>query len=755
MALTTITCSLVGVVGDGKPTEEVVRSDEAEKTDGTEILVEQPMATPQALPTDTPSADSSGERNDPEIPVEQRMAALEEVNDFLNTLPGVDRDADNQEVAAYLASRPEFKASGVSPDGTVWAEFSDGREFFFFNNRPNTPGPAGAQADTQGQAYRSGASPYLHLASAVFPAFQVQPRRGESASPVLQGGTAELPKTNQVRMLNALGTYYGPPPQELKSWLAASGYDFVDGDATVDELKNVSGDGIFYFRTHGGRGRDVHSERVYGLWTSTPVNAFNDTLLKADLDAGRLRYAAAPHDENPMYDPDLDNPNSERCQNAEPPCQNPYRVGLHYSITPEFVEHYMSFGGNTLVFIDACSSQNNAMRRAFLGKTSVSTYAGWTGSVSEGFTNKTAKLFFDRLLGVNKEPPEEKPKVRPFDAESVHAYMVLKDAHSDPADRGTTFEVLTSGVGLTVLVPSIKVMEVHEDTDELFIYGIFGTEQGKVWIDGSPVKVLNWESDLVVVHLEDKGPGSAGDVIVEVRDHESNMVPLTEWRGQIHYQANADTMAPNLNTLVDMDVHLRADVHAFREKPWEPPQDREVHFTLAGDSKAHFNMNGSAEFEGAKFETTGSGSLPLVSDQPNHDKTHFEMVGVLQVEGLPQGKPPDIVDVNFHLHLTGDMSESKLTITAPGMPKQESPWPILQTDALFGQTLELDEKYNILEDRLESGTVQGMPAVGKANLSWDQLDAKHAPSLSDPPHAHVLMPSGGNLLALTYRIARQ
>jgi hypothetical protein len=304
----------------------------------------------------------------------------------------------------------------------------------------------------------------------------------------------------------------------------------------------------------------------------------------------------------------------------------------------------------------------------------------------------------------------------------------------DPG-TGATLKLTDSNPGFAILRPSIQHLEVKEETGELFIFGMFGSEAGEVMIDGQRALVTNWQPDLVVADLPDKGPGSAGDVIVKVRKHESPAVPLTEWRGQMRYSENADTLAPNLNTVVDMQVHFRGDVHAFRDQPWKQPQDREVKFVLAGDSRAHYTMSGSSVVDGTKFDLAGSGDLLTISDQPDHDGTHFDLFGILHVQGIQEGKPPDIAQVYLHMHLAGEPGESKLTMTLPNGMTQETPFGIMGTDVLSDQTLTLDDAYNILDGHLESNTVQGMPALGLGVWEWDQLDASFAPSLSDPPYA--------------------
>jgi hypothetical protein len=732
LALATMTCSMGGEAGGVhtatpagvKPTQEVAASDE-EAADSTKTAAGEPTPPPEeAAPAE--EAGTGGDSGNPggEIPAEERVATLREVTDFLNALPGADPAADNQTIADHLAARPEFKAAGVSSDGTVWGEFNDGRLFLVFNNLD-----AGTGAEDGPPDAGRGLFPPFPLASIIAPVFEAPLWQPGAGPGVMQGATGGLPKSDRAHVLSAMGTYYTSSAEtrgKLESWLSANGYQLAGGDATVDELKAVKGDGVFYFTTHGGDVGNFHGEEVYALWTSTRIDAYQETLLRTDLEAGRVAYAAAPQDRNPAYDRELD----ADCKGDD--CVKPYLYATHYAITPEFVKEYMSFAGNSLVFIDACSSDTDAMKQAFRSKPGVSLYAGWTQSVRDGFSAEASRFFFDGLLGTNQEPPEENPKVRPFDQESVREYMQRKNKVSDPG-TGARLNFTASNPGFAILRPSIHHLEVKEDTDELFIFGMFGSEEGEVLIDGVRTSVSNWQPDLVVADLLDEGPGSAGDVVVKVREQKSNVVPLTEWRGQMRYTANADTMAPNLNTDVDMKVHFRADVHAYRDEPWEEPQDREVRFALASDSHAPFSMSGSSVRDEAKFELTGSGDLPVMADQPDHEQSHFDLMGMLHVQGITEGKPPDITDVNVHMHV--DENAGKLTITFPNGMVQETPWGIPVTGVLFDQTMTLDENYNILEGHLESNSINGMPTIGMSVLEWDQLDAHFTPSLSDPPQA--------------------
>ena len=139
LALTAGACRPDGVTGDSPGT--VVPGIEGTATKASDATKVQPTPTQ----VDTPSTGSGesgegGEAEQNEIPVDQRIAVLEGVTSFMDTLSGEDRSADSADIVAYLESRSEFKATGVSPDGTVWGEFTDGRLLFVFNTPDPTEG---------------------------------------------------------------------------------------------------------------------------------------------------------------------------------------------------------------------------------------------------------------------------------------------------------------------------------------------------------------------------------------------------------------------------------------------------------------------------------------------------------------------------------------------------------------------------------------------------------------------------------------
>jgi hypothetical protein len=247
-------------------------------------------------------------------------------------------------------------------------------------------------------------------------------------------------------------------------------------------------------------------------------------------------------------------------------------------------------------------------------------------------------LLFGQLLGTNQVPPVENPKQRPFDLDAVYANLRDRNLHKSLSSE---LNVCTRTGGSVILVPSVAYLEVREESDGRPIHGLFDSEEGEVTINGTPVELGRWERDLVSVRVSVDGAGSAGDVVVKVREHWSNAVPLPEWRGEIRYIFISRLPAPNLRTEVAIQAHFRADVHPYRTKPGQPTVERDnIRLALAGDGTAEREMTGHASVEVATFDLEGRGVLLLQKREPDHNLGHFGAIGTLKSQGILLGKPP-------------------------------------------------------------------------------------------------------------------
>ncbi|MGC4118855.1 MAG: hypothetical protein QM765_30685 [Myxococcales bacterium] len=101
-----------------------------------------------------------------------------------------------------------------------------------------------------------------------------------------------------------------------------------------------------------------------------------------------------------------------------------------------------------------------------------------------------------------------------------------------------------------------------------------------------------------------------GAVEVEVDGRMSNAVPLTAWRGSFHLQTrNVSNFPPGMSTDVDCTLHLRADVHDYREEPGTPPSKAWVRFDSVEGSSCSAAMSGSHTESGTTWTASGTPAL--------------------------------------------------------------------------------------------------------------------------------------------------
>jgi hypothetical protein len=521
----------------------------------------------------------------------QRIVALDECRDKFAALEKLGAADKSQKMVEWLKSKPYISAAGFAvEEKNVWAHFKDGRSIMFVNNLQKVP---------YGQ--QSG-----RLAEKEF--LDVVPTRSNAR-------TSELPSQKKVSILNGMGTGFIDPTNAIKQIFAKSKTDYKveSAKASIENLKKIGKDhAIFFLNTHGGADslkivNGVKMPAVLGFWTTDTASIANEAVYKEELDNYRIGYMIAENDQVN---------------------RDSVSVETHYAITAKFVEKYMGFGENCLVYITACSGFRESPSGIQFRETVISkaekqraAYIGWTKPIYESDGYIAAKFVFDRLLGANSDNgntsfpiPIEDPSQRPFDIDAV-----MKDL----ADRGLNISDVrdpktgviersvmmcynkTSEDDRVILAPSIAYVAVEEVKDKLHIAGIFGSDpksDGEVTVDGVSLDIISWTKNEIVCTIPASGKGSAGDVVVKVRNHESNPVQLTEWQWKIQLTR---TFAGSLKETVDLNLHLRADVHAYRKKPHGTPRPYVYLVPLPGldsaqairpvsDSKGLYTSSGTA-----------------------------------------------------------------------------------------------------------------------------------------------------------------
>ncbi len=562
-----------------------------------------------------------------------RQASIDAVEQRFAALTWENYDADKAALVQFLQSRPEFEAAGAGSGASVWARFTDGRLLIIANNRPH--------------------------ADSLEPTIPLD-------APTLQTPGSELPVSGNARLMNAMGSWYTNTLPVLRPMLQARGYTVNPvTDASVGNLKSVSGDGAFYINTHGGSGKKRDGSDVYALWTSTEFDTVTDNSLKPDWNAGRLAYFTAKH-------------------NAVPNRQDTATLATHFAITEEFVGTYMGFGTNALIYLDACGAYGgdkfrNRCAASSDGGTGI--VAGWTFGVGDRQAADVTVFTFGRLLGYNPNPinPENPPQ-RAFTYQLVYQDLVNRgmDKYTDPKDGSVAFfgfTPATSEFGL--LAPSIKFLWVDEIDRKLVVTGTFGKDPrsdgtGTVTVNGNLLTIQSWNNDgeEIICSIPPAGASAAGDVIVTVRGHESNVVRLTEWIGEIRMIMTSGYVGMNLT--VTFSLHLRADVHSFRERPHETPRPASLIRTFgAPDTHGDWSLGGGTTTHHTSFGcnvvstenwANNSGSLPI---------EYFN------------GGPPNAVYMNFDIQ----PRTRRMTVTLDASATNAISWSGVDSITCSGPTI--------------------------------------------------------------------
>jgi hypothetical protein len=504
-----------------------------------------------------------------------------------------------------MKALPHIVDAGSSADGTVWGMFQGGILVLVIPYGP--PNDAPVRADVREPDRRA---PEHDLS---------RPPRARAVGTV--------PKSNRFRLFNGLGSFFAvhDPRPELQAMLTQAGYSGTVEDATLANLRTVSGDGIFYLRTHGGR---FHRETppnppanfqadVYALWTSTevlePSAEEQNAQLVLDLLDNRIVYMTFRND---MW-------------SQLPLVGSEFAQARHYGITGRFVSEYISLGEDSLAYIDACESATDlAMAQAFQKK-NASLYVGWDERAWMSAIAQTSKYVFDRLLGANRFAPED-PHQRPFPWDALardpkfgtgktYGYSTGPNSAGVVVSASLGFYPLGTG-HLAMLAPSLYAMQVNEGDDELVLFGMFGPDafnEAKVLIDDGSgeqpltIKSATGDGTTIRAQLPRSGARSSGNVRVTLRGHASNTRQLLAWDGALNYVLRD---IGSLTQRFALDIRLREDPQDVRDDPGVAPHPTTFKVgTTNLDTAAHFEVAGSGSRSGGgctdTFTWSGSGDI--------------------------------------------------------------------------------------------------------------------------------------------------
>jgi hypothetical protein len=519
-----------------------------------------------------------------ELNFEERTIAFNAVDSIQAALHGLSPDSVASILFAFMNGRSEF--SEVGREGTsVWARFVDGPIFAVANNR--FPDDTVNVSDETEMVLPTTAIPKGFVVPKRLNQLEKQERKAKSNA-VPQISTYEMPESVDAYVINTLGSpCFTSAVAKVRNLLGANGYSVATTEGTVpDLLTEIQNAGVFYIDAHGVGFLDTVGFHDGAVWTSTIPSHAGDSLFAGLLATEELIYLSA-------YDLD-----------SNGVC----REHTRYAFTSKFVQNYMTFSENSLVFMNTCllagglNNQGFELANAFMAA-GASVYTGWSEKITASISDKAGEFLIDRMLGANASTltPIESPKQRPFDITQLKTDMHNRGFDVRPSN-GAELTISKLQGSFELLAPSLRFVEVINYTDTLFLTGYFGSDpgpKGHVYVDGVEQTIYKWEPQYIWASIPQSGVGSSGPVTV-IRDgdaqltpltqRKSNPVNLTDWYGTFTYTENN---ADSLRGKIEVHAHIRADVHAFREAPHTTPAPNQ--FIVFGGVK---DSDGSASASG-------------------------------------------------------------------------------------------------------------------------------------------------------------
>ncbi len=510
----------------------------------------------------------------------------------------------NTQLAAFMTSKPEFEAAGANTDdGCAWGRFTDGRLLILANNRfPDRSPPA----------------PFVWGKRAL---------------------KTYVSKSQQARLMHAFGANFSQvqvPITDMANYLRTDGQftiaPGIEGDARLTALRAVSGDAFFYLNAHGGRGDTKAGTPVYSVGSSTLQNAATDAQaeVKSDFDNNLIVYFEGQTGDVPP------------------------RVEKTYGITAAFVNRYMSFSPNAVVFLNVCFSGDSqiptAQFRNALHNKGAGAVLGWTVSCDARTAFDSARYFVDRMVAANTFE-KENPEQRAFGVNAVLADMGRKGKDRD----GGSFlkAAYKAGVNDVELRPTIERMIMDEFRDVLVLFGSFGDEPGEVTVNNVPGALVgSWANDILEIRIPLSGVGSEGPVVVKVHGKKSKERTLTSWRSTFSFNLPPPGGRNTLTESATLNVHIRLDVDDIRDEAGGVKKTNPsfIGFACAKDTTFTWATSGeSRSITGALEEKwTGGGSPPLVRTAITGPQNAFSCQGAYDPStklisfGIQNGGPKTI-----------------------------------------------------------------------------------------------------------------
>ncbi len=535
-----------------------------------------------------------------------RAVLLDSITAKCGTFTGDDMTSENQQMLAFLKTKPEFVQTGLTPSG-AWGRFADGTNLFICNNinpaiEPDQPDlTRSIQLLRQSQTIRNSTST-------------------RQAMPTRDG----IPIDGTVMLGTSLGSFFEGFSNRIPNMFKTENYTRVQPDSSLDALSKINDVSVLYMFGHGGSFPIFDGgDPVFNVWSSTlrARDGSTDTPYLADLHSGAVSYFVA---QAYPTDPKIKGPKKNYFE-------------THYCFSSKFVTKYWTgkLDKDSLVFMNTCDSASPAALDFELAclNAGASYYLGWSDRMMIGEGLASAAFLFDRMLGSNSTELGASLKATPpqrafsilevLNDMSTHnrsgAAYALDKSGPAPVKKGdavtiATLQPMSLNQKFEQLAPSIHDLAINEGADELSINGFFGDEKGSVSIGSTDMVIKEWTPISITCKLDRTGTDSSGPVkVYNHGGHVSNIVPLTAWHGTGTYTVEE---AGSLKMVMTFDMRFRGDYHGPRTGPGVTPDDPAMSFNLPLSTTGTYAFSGTYTSPPGTFTESWSGSGSLAARQP-------------------------------------------------------------------------------------------------------------------------------------------
>ncbi|MFW6139356.1 MAG: hypothetical protein ACOC7U_09295 [Spirochaetota bacterium] len=414
----------------------------------------------------------------------------------------------------------------------------------------------------------------------------------------------------------------------------------------------------------------------------------------------------------------------------------------YYFVTDRFFDTYVSsFPDYSLVYMDACYSAfrpiNNPppelppLPKVLIENKNVASYLGWTLRVANEAAIRASNYLYTCMFSDNERFEPKNPPLIPwgltdsFDGLQTLGYEIDEFKYRSwwqqaelimiPKNYGSQdqfdLRLLPTITGLNAVVDPV------EQTAKLEILGDFGQKSGQAWKCDQPqgseliscdqLSVESWDEYKIAVDITGC-TDCTGYIMVSVDDRDSNLVPLTLWKGELTISGTCSDIGPDVDGTVQFSAS--GEIVDERSHPETEPQITFAQFAAPFSLNSKFEYQFSGTFEDSSY-------IYYYPAESNQGTLNVSASNIPAFTGAVMLDPEESI-ASFQITILAEAFVQKTDKNTLKMTTDTISVPIpLVFDA----------------DMTRYGTIQaGSEPLGTLSVEWDQIVPESAPDQDTP-----------------------